>query len=210
MNDLNRMSLISTFEELKSRGCIEKGRILDFDDDVNNHTFWAEPMKNRIVANEAFRFPDDDLIKKYILLHEEGHFQPINWKIILKYNTLFVSIVLIILICATILPTFYLICIIEFLLFFSYGIRSMSKAEEIKADIYSCTCLKNIFHVSKPSDVIKEASNFIIENILPVRKKNRNKSIINKIIRPIYRYYVYTHLPVEKTIIIIKKEVEEK
>lgn len=83
----------------------------------------------------------------------------------------------------------------------------MSKTDEIKSDIYSCTCLKDAFHISKPSDVIKETFIFFRETIQPIKAKNQ-KNLLQKIRHAILRYYVYTHLPLETQIAIIEKEVE--
>jgi len=181
---------------------------LEFKNDSDYPVFWAEPRKNTIIANEASPFSDNDLVKKFILLHEEGHFKPFDWKIFLRYNTLFVFLAVIILVCTTVIPSLYLIfMILEFFLFFSYGLRSLSKTDEIKSDIYSCTCLKDTFHISKPSDVIKETFIFFRETIQPIKAKNQ-KNLLQKIRYAILRYYVYTHLPLEAQIAIIEKEVE--
>lgn len=119
MSEINRISLLTTFDELKSHGCICQERILEFKNDSDCPIFWAEPRKNTIIANEAFPFSDNDLVKKYILLHEEGHFKSFDWKIFLKYNTLFVFLAGIILVCATVIPSLYLIfMILEF--FYSF------------------------------------------------------------------------------------------
>jgi Zn-dependent protease with chaperone function len=169
--------------------------------------------KNTIFANEAFPFSEENLIQKYILLHEEGHFKSFNIRLVLKYNVLLIFIVCLLLIAPVIVPSLFVIFqVLTFIIIFTFGIRSFARTGEIKSDIYAAFCLKKNYHISNPSTILTQTSIFSLKEIKPIRMRNRGENIPikKKIIHLFERFYVNTHPTLEKRIAIVKNEVEEK
>jgi hypothetical protein len=208
----SKLKLNSIFDELKMAGLIDKNRQLIFENDEFDSTFKSSGRcGNQIIANEAYPFPKDDLVLKYVLLHEEGHFKPFSVSLYLRYNVPAIIFFVIIFTLITLEPTLFIyILMILFLFMFTYFFRTLRKIDEICADLYSLKALWKKYHI-EPSEILEKRNNHIILiRQIRVEIKKRPILICQNIFLKIRNYYANVHPSSSEILQIFNKEIKTK
>jgi hypothetical protein len=215
----NRKFVEKIFKELQNDGCIDKETRLFFENDPSQPGFYTSVNYRVIFVNEYVPIPDDDHIIKYALLHEEGHQRSFRLIFYIKYMPIPITVLFSLMIIGPVIIThlfpneqipFLILMVILFFTFFGWFGRSLIRSNEIKADIYSCLCLKEKYHLI-PTEILKKDRIFY-KNVKPIHEETQTDfaTWIKKSYLKSYQWYVSVHPSFAERIEIIRKEVEEK